>query len=385
MFKPLTYFIVIVIIIIILILDYYITYHYNKNTKQNTNKEGFISTLNYDIQKSYISWESIQPKTYSIGIEQKIKNNDIIDLTINYYRRNIFPFKNVVIDTTENLINYIISGEISMAFVKEYKLLNYINSNPENVTNINVMFPTFNKYIIGFKHINNDLEYLSDLNTMFATSTEIVTIYYLNDEDIEIIDILLYLNKIVTSIMNNINYVKINSLSEINDNNILISLINPNDITDEDYETISPFIFFPRETDINTQNVINELDYNYIEIFHNKIYKSLPWIHKNEIFLNLNMPSYTTFAVRYLLITNDTKLIINKENMKTFINNWHMHKTFLQNIYIVKPGLHATKLPLIGNKEYNDITFIDKRLQFNSTMQEYLINHNKIKIHDTII
>lgn len=380
---------IIIITLLLLIIAYiYDTYIINKKV------ETFINHTDNDLSKAnnlelkdkkYISIKSIKPKNYNLGID--IENS--IDFKIaNYFKNNILPYNNLLIKLNNNLIDLINNNRLDLAFVREYKLIEYNNLYPNN--NIRVLLPLYEKYIIVLAKNELDIEYIDDLNEQYFNtdySDDIkneINICYINDDDFELIQIIIKLQYLLPEIKNKINYKKIRTLADLKDLNsfhIFLGLIYPNNIENIVNElNLKPVFYIPKNRIMTVQqrkslNInININDQNLIDKFHYELKKEILWLLNAEIYLTVNIPLYRTYRIRYLMICHKNTNLGNK-NIRTLINNWYMHKNVINNIYNI-----PDKIQKIAKHKYSELAAIHPKLQFYDEIKTFLINNKLLKI-----
>lgn len=319
---------------------------------------------------------SVQPsKIRKIGIETNIS----IDYRIaKYFTNNIIPSIILENDTNERLITNILNDKlitdivensIDLAFIREYKLL----SRTDIHDNINVIMPTFNKFILVLTYGNNKIDYIEDINNEPIYPRTEQNICYIHDDDLLIAQILMKYQKILPERRSKIVFKKINKLSELTKYDIFIGLVLPINIESEIKNLkLKPLYYIPkyrvptREYRLAMDIKINEADVDDIREFHNNLKRELKWLLTAEIYPTASSQSYRTYRVRYLLICNK----FNTVDMHTLINNWYEHRMILKNIY----NLDVNKrrgYPHITNT-FTDLSTIPSSLTIHPVMQDFL-------------
>jgi hypothetical protein len=351
----------------------YVNLHKTKPLNIDNNLDNNINTSEMIINSSI-------PPNYIIGIE----NNNSIDIKIaQYFINNIIPAK-IQLDNNNILIKKIEINNLDLAFVREYYLLRYIdkyNTNNNN-SNIRVIMPTFNKYLIALTSSNNDIEYIEDINYFNNLQQNIC---YVNDDDIGLVKTIIKLQKLLPKFKNRINYVKINSLYELGPTDIFIGLIIPKERENEiQNNKLKPIFYLPtkripkRENRLLLNIKINEEDKNDIKEFHYDLKNYYDWLMETEVFLSVNNISYRTYKVRFLLICNSNSKLKNN-NFKTLINNWWSHRIQLKNIYTID-NIHRNN-PVI-NDSFTDLSAISPKLYFYNEMKIFLKNKRLLQYNN---
>ena len=351
----------------------------------NNKREGFITSfseyVNLDkvkpinitnnIDNSEIIIKSPVPDNYKIGIENV---NSIDVLIAQYFTNNIIPSE-VEVNYNSILINNIENNKLDLAFIREYELLRYIKDKSDS--NIRVIMPTFNKYLLALTSANNDIEYIEDINN-FVSSITIQNICYINDDDLELVKTIMTLQILKPALKSKINYIKINNYNEIGPRDIFIGLIVPKDEEDAIRNNkLKPIYYHPtslipnREKRVNLNIKVNEEDKNDIREFHYDLKGYFDWLLETDIFPTPESMSYRTYKVRFLLVCNDNSKL-KQHNFRTLINNWWSHRMPLKNIYHMKEGKRRG-YPVITDT-FTDLASIDKSLKFYDEMKLFLKN-----------
>lgn len=354
----------------------------------NNKREGFITSfseyVNLDkvkpvnitnnIDNSEIILKSPVPPTYKLGIE----NNNSVDILIaQYFTNNIIP-STVDVNYNSILLNHVENNKLDLAFIREYELLRYIKANPDS--NIRVIMPTFNKYLLALTSANNDIEYIEDINNFVGGLRGITTqnICYINDDDLELVKTIISLQIFKQALKNKINYVKINKYSEIGPRDIFIGLIVPKDEEDAIRNNkLKPIYYHPttpipnRNKRINLNIKVNEEDKNDIREFHYDLKGYFDWLLQTEIFPTPESIAYRTYKVRFLLVCNSESKL-ETHNFRTLINNWWSHRMPLKNIYHMSEGKRRG-YPAITDT-FTDLASIDSSLKFYDEMRVFLKN-----------
>lgn len=345
----------------------------NNTTNNSSANMHKVMNLNIedDIDNSEIVLHSPVSPKYKIGIEA----NNSIDVKIaQYFTNNIIPAK-VSINYNALLLNQVETGKVDLAFVREYKLLQYMESNSSK-SRLRVIMPTFNKYLMALTSANNDIEYIEDINN-FVISKQIIC--YMNDDDLEIVKTIMKLQRLLPRIVKRISFKKISDFSEIGSKDIFIGLIVPKE-EEEQIRTnkLKPIYYQPierypdKEKRLQLSIKVNEEDTDDIREFHYDLTNQFAWLSAVEIFPTAETQAYRTYKVRFLLICNADTAKLTGINFKTLINNWWAHRMQLKNIYNVSAGIKRG-YPVISDT-FTDLAAISPLLKFNDEMKIFLAN-----------
>jgi hypothetical protein len=343
------------------------------NSSANIHK---VMNLNieHDIDNSEIVLHSPVAPKYNIGIEAL---NSIDGRIAQYFTNNIIP-ASVQTDYNSIMLNKIETGLIDLAFVREYELIRYIKSNPDS--NIRVIMPTFNKYIIALTSANNDIASIEDINN-YSSRINNLNICYMYDDDLELVKSVMILQKLVPRIRKKITYKKITNLTDMNNTDIFIGLIVPADKEEEIRTAKLKAIFYQPNDRIPNQQQrlqfrlkVNTEDTDIIREFHHDLNSAFEWLMATEIFPTAESIGYRTYKVRYILICNvdNSKLTAERGNFRTLINNWWSHRMSLKNIYQVSAGVKRG-YPVISDS-FTDLASIGPELKFFDEMKIFLRN-----------
>lgn len=369
------YFIFLIIILLIIELknkkENFISSH---NDMYNSNYTNLHKTSNLEVidkTNGYIKIVSSVPTIYNIGIE----TGNTIDVKIaKYFKNNIIP-ANIVIGN--NLIKMVNDNKLDLAFVREYDLLKSKFNN-----NIDVVMPTFNKYILCLTSMNNDIEFLEQMTELQDANNDksVIRVCYINKEDLSIVKSLIELQKISKRVKNNVEYIKIDNLEEMQEKDIFIGLIYPENIANSiENLRLKPLFYIPRNR-VPLVNLsgrkINEDDVDDIREFHQDFKAEYDWLMKAEIFPSSESEAYRTYKTRFLLICNKNSRIT-EDNFKVLINNWFEHRFLLKNIYQVDPQKRRGYAMI--KDSFTDLASIPKELTINPTMKQFLENKKLIQ------
>lgn len=358
--------------------------NYNSKEKDN-NTENFISTissyvnlgtanpLDIDGKKEYISLKSpIPANKYNMGIEEK---NSIDAMIAGYFKHNIIPIHDIFKMNNDDIIKNVANKKLKFGLVREYKLLNIISKNKKIGNKLKVIIPTYKKYILCLTGGNNDIAFIEDLNDTDIFPRKEQRICYINEDDLDIVESIIQLQKLKKEKRDKIVFRKIKSLEEVENYDIFIGLITPENVSNKIVELkLKPIQFIPRDrvpSSTERRNLdikVNKDDIDQIREFHYDLKNEYDWSFNAIIYPTINSPGYRTYGIRYLLITG----ISDNENISTMLKNIYQHRLQLKNIFNVKSNLLNRRHYGHISNNFTDLAALPKQLAFHPSTVLFL-------------